>query len=129
MPSGLTPRRKGIGYEREVVRWLRALGCDAVRVPLSGSAPGYAGDVRVRIGRLSFTAECKRRKSLSFERWMTTSVMFARSDRSETFVIMSSVAFEELVMEVLRAAGRGGDSGGGVPGAADDQGSNSGEAG
>ena len=59
-------RDKGYRGEREAVETLTRLGWKAVRVPLSGAAQGFAGDVLVedRAGR-SVRIEVKRRNRLA----------------------------------------------------------------
>lgn len=38
-------KRKGIGFELEVVKVLQGYASDAVKIPLSGSVAGFAGDI------------------------------------------------------------------------------------
>ena len=59
--SGRAPRQKGDRLERAVVKQLQDVGLDAKRVPLSGSAKGYPGDVSVRLLGRELTLECKSR--------------------------------------------------------------------
>lgn len=49
MISGKSPRQKGDRLEREVVKVLTEAGIKAKRVPLSGSAKGYPGDIAVNL--------------------------------------------------------------------------------
>ena len=57
--SGRAPKQKGDRLERLVVSLLQAHGVDAKRVPLSGSAAGYPGDVSVQLAGRELTLECK----------------------------------------------------------------------
>ncbi len=60
--SGRAPRRKGDGFEREVVKLLQEAGLAAERIALSGSAGGsFAGDVSCPVRGLNRKLECKRR--------------------------------------------------------------------
>ena len=51
---------KGKRAEREVVRLLRDAGIPSRRVPLSGSAKGYPGDVVIELGDRELVGEVKR---------------------------------------------------------------------
>ena len=52
-------KRKGSGYELEIVRAHEALGIEAIKTPLSGALGGkYSGDVQVA----GLIGECKRRR-------------------------------------------------------------------
>lgn len=62
--SGLKSRRKGRAYEYEVRDYLRELGYEAKRVPLSGASQGYKDDIDFSdSGGFRGTIEAKRRKS------------------------------------------------------------------
>jgi hypothetical protein len=39
------PKRKGSGFELEVVKVLQGYAIEAVKIPLSGSVAGFAGDI------------------------------------------------------------------------------------
>ena len=56
--SGAGARRKGSAFEREIRQQIRAIGIECKRVPLSGAAQGFKGDLQLA----GMTAECKRRK-------------------------------------------------------------------
>ena len=84
-------KRKGSGYEREIVRAHEALGIEAIKTPLSGALGGkYSGDVQVA----GLIGECKRRRkgysSLynALEQGTGSDIMFARDDHRETLVVM-----------------------------------------
>lgn len=85
-------KRKGDGFEREVVALLNFFGIPASRVPLSGALGGeHSGDVRVVLARGRETIECKRRKR-SFGQivaWLGGHyALVIRDDRCEPLVIM-----------------------------------------
>jgi Holliday junction resolvase len=64
---GKAPREKGKRLERLCVALLTAAGLDAKRVPLSGSARGFKGDVIVTAAGYELRFECKsRRKGFAF---------------------------------------------------------------
>lgn len=56
-------KRKGTGFEREVVKLLQEHGLSAERMPLSGAAGGsFTGDVRCPVRGADKRFECKRRR-------------------------------------------------------------------
>jgi Holliday junction resolvase len=63
MSGGRGPRRKGCGFEREVVAALQDLGLAAERVPLSGSVktPRFDHDISCPVRGRDVRLECKRR--------------------------------------------------------------------
>ena len=99
------PRRKGSSAEREIVKLLREAGIPAKRVPLSGAAEGFRGDVKHCGGNHhccyttkdldscpdANTAEVKIR-STGFKQLYTwlgedNDVLMVRSDRNEWLVV------------------------------------------
>ena len=88
------PRRKGSNAERELVKLLREAGIPAKRVPLSGAAEGYPGDVKYTdvadLDNPDKTAEVKIR-STGFKqiyKWLADNDILAiRSDRNEWLVV------------------------------------------
>lgn len=61
--GGRTSRNKGNRVERELVNKLKDVGFDTVRVPLSGAAEGFKGDININISsRETLIAEVKARK-------------------------------------------------------------------
>ena len=84
-------KRKGSGYELEIVRAHEALGIEAIKTPLSGALGGkYSGDVQIA----GLIGEGKRRRkghtSLynALEQGTGSDIMFARDDHRETLVVM-----------------------------------------
>ena len=91
MGKGTSSKRKGNRAERELVRKLREMGLEAHRVPLSGSAEGYPGDVVISSGERELIGEVKRRKEGFKElyRWLEgKDILFLRADRREWLVVM-----------------------------------------
>lgn len=61
--GGKASRDKGARFERAVVDVLNAHGLDAKRVPLSGAAAGFKGDIHFNCQGAPKVAECKSYKS------------------------------------------------------------------
>lgn len=97
-------KRKGSGYEREIVDWFRGIGVDAERVPLSGAAKGsYGADLRFGPAQ-AYAGECKRfanglGKLYAALEQDDADVVFARGDRKPTIVCMPLETFEALLQE------------------------------
>ena len=84
-------KRKGSGYELEVVRDHQELGVQASKQPLSGALGGKdAGDVQIA-GRI---CECKRRRKSfttlykALEQGGGSDALFVRDDNQETLVVL-----------------------------------------
>lgn len=93
-------KRKGSGYELEIVRDLQELGLAAEKMPMSGQLGGkYSGDVSVPVQGQDWRAECKRR-AREFGRINgylgSNDVLFCRDDRSRTLVVMTIDQFARL---------------------------------
>lgn len=88
--SGRAPRQKGDRLERAVVKQLQAAGLDAKRVPLSGSAVGYPGDVCVKVGGRELTLECKNRKDFAtLYGWLKDrDALILKADRKDPLVVL-----------------------------------------
>ena len=77
--------------------FLSSLGLAANRVPLSGAAPGFKGDVVFEVGGEKFVVECKRRKRLP-RLWSATDRIVAfREDRGGLVFVVPSSEFERLL--------------------------------
>ena len=84
-------RDKGSRFEREIVNELRSAGLDAYRVPLSGAAIGYKGDVHIRLGDRNLSLEAKSRASgfkFIYEEIQGHDLLAIKTDRSEPLLIM-----------------------------------------
>lgn len=97
-------RSRGIGYERELVNFLKEGGLHAQRVPLSGATEYAKGDIEVTPGydpdANPLTGECKRKRSLPD--WLTKALGandFAafREDRGETLIVIRASLFRDLL--------------------------------
>lgn len=102
--SGRSARRKGSSEERAIVRFFESLpGWKAKRVPLSGGAEGWPGDVRAYAPNgKEYRIESKRRASgagfVTLRRWLgDNNFLWLREDRCEGMVVMSATTFRELI--------------------------------
>ena len=103
--SGRRSRDKGARNERLVVELHRAIGLDALRVPLSGASEGFKGDVIVTIRDRKLQAEVKSRANGSgfttLERWLgDNDALFLRRDRADAVVVLPWRTWAWLVGEV-----------------------------
>ncbi len=72
-----------------MVLLLRAHGLEAKRVPLSGSAKGYPGDIAVTLAGRDFVLECKSRKSSPLYGWLRErDGLILKGDRKEPLVVL-----------------------------------------
>lgn len=99
MSPGRAPRQKGDRLERAIVATLKAHGIDADRVPLSGSAAGYPGDVRAVIGGQELTLECKSRKDFAtLYGWLQDrDGLVLKADRKEPLLVLRLDTALELI--------------------------------
>jgi Holliday junction resolvase len=98
--SGRPPRQKGNRLERELVKLLEAAGIPAKRVPLSGSAKGYPGDVCATLAGRELCLECKSRKDFkTLYKWLEhRDALILKADRKEPLMVLRLTDF-------LKAAG------------------------
>jgi hypothetical protein len=99
MRGGKGPRRKGNRVEREVLAILREAGLEARRVPLSGSAPDYPGDLEVELPGLGrVVVEVKARKRLALEAWLEgRDLLVLKPDRRPPLAVMPLQALLALI--------------------------------
>jgi hypothetical protein len=102
MKGGRGPRRKGDRVEREVLALLKEAGLEAKRVPLSGSAPGYPGDLEVELPGLGrVLVEVKARKRVGLEAWLEgRGLLVLKADRRPPLAVMPL----EALLALIRAA-------------------------
>lgn len=100
MPS--RSKQKGDRDERQLTEAARGAGLEARRVPLSGAAEGFKGDVLITdaSGKV-WTAECKVRAD-GFKQiygWMADyiDVLTLRADRKPRLVVMREEVFFSLI--------------------------------
>ena len=88
--SGRAPKQKGDRLERHIVATLRDAGIEAKRVPLSGSAEGYPGDVVAELpGMGEACLECKSRKDFkTLYGWLEhRDGLILKADRKEPLAV------------------------------------------
>ncbi len=102
MRGGRGPRRKGNRVEREVLALLREAGLEAKRVPLSGSAPDYPGDLEVEVPGLGrVLVEVKARKRLALEAWLEgRGLLVLKPDRKPPLVVLPLEGLLALIRAV-----------------------------
>jgi len=88
--SGRAPRQKGDRAERAVVKALQEAGIEAKRVPLSGSAKGYPGDVCALVGGRKVCLEVKARADFkTLYGWLQDrDGLILKGDRREPLIVM-----------------------------------------
>jgi hypothetical protein len=102
MKGGRAPRRKGNRVEREVLALLKEAGLEARRVPLSGSAPDYPGDLEVEVPGLGrVLVEVKARKRVGLEAWLEgRDLLVLKGDRRPPLAVLPLEALLALVRAV-----------------------------
>lgn len=93
-------KRKGSGFEREIVKLLQEAGIAAERVPLSGAVKGgsFEGDIDFPVRNIDRKGECKRRRRFAtLYGWLGANFcLFLREDNNEPLVVMRLSDFAEL---------------------------------
>ncbi len=99
MRGGKAPKRKGNRVEREVLALLKEAGLEARRVPLSGSAPGYPGDLEVELPGLGkVLVEVKARKKVALEAWLEgRGLLVLKPDRRPPLAVLPLQALLALI--------------------------------
>ena len=96
---GKMQRNKGSRVEREIVNYLKDNGIPAKRVPLSGAAEGFKGDIIIDG---SLRAEVKARKD-GFKQiydWLEgNDYLFIKANRKPVLVVMEIDEFIRLIKE------------------------------
>jgi len=99
---------KGSRFERECVNVLKANGIEAKRVPLSGAAEGFKGDIIFSQTvpdegngyEVPWRGECKHRAD-GFKQiygWIVDNdCLFLKADRRETLVVLRLDKFVDLI--------------------------------
>lgn len=93
-------KRKGSGFEREVVEALREYGLEAKKVPLSGALADYPGDVTLTVNGRTHTIECKRRRAgfKTLYGWLgKNDYLVFRDDKCEPLLVMRLKDFAILM--------------------------------
>lgn len=100
---GKASRDKGANFERRVVHMFREYHFEAVRIPLSGAAEGFPGDVLVTVGWQEdpLRVECKKRADGFREiyRWLEgNDLLVIGADRKEPLAVMPL----KLAVEIMQ---------------------------
>jgi len=93
---GRMQKRKGNRVEREIVNYLNKNGISAKRVPLSGAAEGFKGDIIIDG---SIRAEVKARKDgfKQIYKWLEgNDYLFLKANRKPVLVVMMIEDFMKL---------------------------------
>lgn len=112
-------KQKGDRFERRCVGFLRDIGCEAQRVPLSGGAGGeFSGDIKIKVPalHLPLLAECKSRAGCGGYKqivdWLgTNDVLFLNVARDEPVVALSWRLFSVLINRLRTSVERDEDRG------------------
>lgn len=95
---GKPSRDKGLRVERELVNKLKESGVEAKRVPLSGAAEGFKGDIQIG----QFIAEVKARKDGAgfkvLEAWLgDNDFLFLKKNNMDPMVVLTWPMFIALM--------------------------------
>ncbi len=99
-------KEKGNRFERDIIKYHRErTKFKAKKVPLSGAAQGFKGDVKIQIGDKEYTGECKKRKSGEgfkvMEEWLSgNDFLFLGRNNRMPFVAMTWETYEELLGKI-----------------------------
>ena len=99
---GRMQKRKGSRVEREIVNYLKKHGISAKRVPLSGAAEGFKGDILIDS---NLKAEVKARKEgfKQIYNWLAgNNFLFIKANNKPTLVVMTIDEFIRLFKEVQK---------------------------
>jgi len=100
---GRKERRKGTRVEYQVRNFFRQAGFECVRVPCSGNAEGFRGDLRLRVGKTELSVEVKVRKRLFLYKWLSEAdFLVVKADRKEPLLVMELGKFLELLKNFRR---------------------------
>jgi hypothetical protein len=91
---------KGKRLERLIVQVLTSYGLAAKRVPLSGAAIGFKGDVHLTVGQQTLVVEAKsRKKGLSqINQWLgDNDALVVQQDRFPPLIVMDLRRFSRLI--------------------------------
>jgi len=96
-------RQKGRRGEYEIRDRIRKAGIECERVPVSGSAEGFKGDIWFRIEDVVYKGEVKRRKSgfTTLYKWIEgKDALFLRDDFKDWIVVLPLDVFLNIVNSV-----------------------------
>lgn len=97
-------KEKGSRFEREIVDKARLRELEANRVPLSGSASGFKGDVHIKKGRETWVIEAKKRASgfkFLYQHLEGADVLVVAEDRNRALAVLDLEDFLDLLARRL----------------------------
>ncbi len=97
-------KEKGSRFEREIVDKARHRELEANRVPLSGSAAGFKGDVHIKIGRETWVIEAKKRASgfkFLYQNLEGADVLVVAEDRNRALAVLDLEDYLDLLAQRL----------------------------
>lgn len=108
--QGRSNRRKGGVVERQIVHNHTAVGVGCLRVPLSGAAVGYKGDIKIDILD-GLTGEAKSRKGGSgfktIRRWLGDhDVLFLKEDGAPPMAVIPWPLYSRMVAQLAEGERR-----------------------
>jgi Holliday junction resolvase len=93
-------KEKGSRFEREIVELARLRDLEAHRVPLSGAAAGFKGDVHIKKGRETWVIEAKKRADgfkFLYQHIEGSDVLVVGADRKKPLAVMDLGDFLDLL--------------------------------
>ncbi len=93
-------KEKGSRFEREIVELARLRDMEANRVPLSGSAAGFKGDVHIKRGRETWVIEAKKRADgfkFLYQHLEGADILVVGADRKKPLAVLDLGDFLDLL--------------------------------
>jgi len=93
-------KEKGSRFEREIVEMARLRDLEAHRVPLSGSAAGFKGDVHIKKGREVWVIEAKKRANgfkFLYQNLDGADVLVVGADRKQALAVLDLGDYLDLL--------------------------------
>lgn len=93
-------KEKGSRFEREIVEMARLRDLEAHRVPLSGSAAGFKGDVHIKRGREVWVIEAKKRADgfkFLYQHLDGADVLVVGADRKQALAVLDLGDYLDLL--------------------------------
>ncbi len=96
----INSRDKGYRTEHELVKRLQGHGINAKRVPLSGGAPGFEGDIILSLDDKELVCEVKARGEgfRQIYRWLgKKDILFIKADRKKYLAVIPLEIFLKIL--------------------------------
>ena len=97
-------KEKGSRFEREIVEMARLRDLEAHRVPLSGSAAGFKGDVHIKKGREVWVIEAKKRADgfkFLYQHLDGADVLVVGADRKQALAVLDLGDYLDLLADKI----------------------------